>query len=225
LSGTTSGADCDVNTTVTSRTISKPFIGQTTGSAIIGAYGVGIEKLDLTSADKVFDLGDNPITPPNFVTFTVYGIESGDRVMVTNDQATGIDYDQLILSGIHASGSGTITVTTAIPTDTPAAGTIRVYNDDDEYMRLPYDSYTGSIFTLTGTTPTGASNLDNVFVSYVDKVTVTTSEAFTSVYLAPRTMFVRVREGTSGTPIKPAETTGSLGVAGGSATINRVDDF
>jgi len=225
MTGTSSSATIDVDTNITSRTISKPFVGASTGTALIGAYGLGVEKADLLNTDKVIDLGGNEITPPNNVTFTVYGIESGDRVIVTNDESTGIDYDQLTLDGVHAASAGTITIIEDIPDDTPESGTIRVYNDDDEYMRLPYTSWTGKVFTLTGTTPTGAASADNVFVSYIDKATSSTSEAFTTVYDAPRTMFIRVREGTSGTPIKTAETTGALGTSGGSATVNRIDDY
>ena len=67
------------------RTLSFPFIGQSTGSAIIGAYGVGIETTDLTASDKLTDLTNTLRTPPNNVTFTVNGLstdDGGDRVLV-----------------------------------------------------------------------------------------------------------------------------------------------
>lgn len=84
ITGGTSGATADVNVTVTERTISAPFCGASTGSAIIGAYGFGIEAADLTQNDKVFDLDNTQYQAPNFVTFTVSGIVSGeDRVLVT----------------------------------------------------------------------------------------------------------------------------------------------
>ena len=69
--------------TVTSRTISAPFVGVSTGSAIIGAYGVGIGADDLTASDSVTDLTNTVRNPPNNVSFTVTGLVSGeDRVMV-----------------------------------------------------------------------------------------------------------------------------------------------
>lgn len=83
ITGGTSGATANVNVTVTERTISTPFCGVSTGSAIIGSYGFGIESTDLTQNDKVFDLTNTQYQAPNFVTFTVSGIVSGeDRVLV-----------------------------------------------------------------------------------------------------------------------------------------------
>lgn len=84
LTGTTSSATATQSGAATSRPLSFPFIGASTGSAIIGAYGVGIEAADLTASDKVFDLTNTQRTPPNNVTFTVGpGLVSGeDRVLV-----------------------------------------------------------------------------------------------------------------------------------------------
>ena len=63
----------------------------------------------------------------------------------------------------------------------------------------------------------------NVFVSYIDKDAAGASENFTTIYNADRTLFIRVRDGKT-TPIKTAETTGTLGSTGGSVTINRISD-
>lgn len=68
---------------VTARAVSPTFLGQSTGSAIIGAYGVGIDAGDLTASDTLTDLQANTINPPNNVSFSVSGLESGeDRVLV-----------------------------------------------------------------------------------------------------------------------------------------------
>jgi hypothetical protein len=84
ITGATSGATCLVNVTVTERSIATPFLGQSTGSAIIGAYGVGIASEDLTASDTLFDLTNSQVTPPNNVTFTLSGLEPGeDRAKVT----------------------------------------------------------------------------------------------------------------------------------------------
>ncbi len=83
--GGTSAATANASGTATERTLSFPFIGSSTGSAIIGAYGIGIQTNDLTSSDKLFDLTNTQRTPPNNVTFTVSGLVtggSGDRVLV-----------------------------------------------------------------------------------------------------------------------------------------------
>ncbi|MGL5936127.1 MAG: hypothetical protein ACRCZI_10970, partial [Cetobacterium sp.] len=74
ITGGTSAATCLVNVTVTERSVSTPFIGQSTGSSIIGAFGVGLEAADLSAIDKVFDLTNTQRQAPNNVTFTVNGI-------------------------------------------------------------------------------------------------------------------------------------------------------
>jgi hypothetical protein len=221
-----STATADVNVTVTSRPISTPFVGVSTGTAIIGSYGLGIEKADLTAADKVFDLTNTQITPPNNVTFTVLGLVSTeDRVLVTND-ASGIDFSQLTLNTTLSGAAETsVVVTAAIPADTPSTGTIRVQRDSGTYTLHPYSAWTGSTFTITSAdfSTDNATSGNNVFISYIDKVAAASSEAFTTVYDADRTLFVRVRDG-GGTPIKTFETTGTLGSAGGSSTAIRTPD-
>lgn len=85
ITGTTSTATCDVNVTVTERTISQPFCGVSTGSAIIGSYGFGIEATDLTASDILFDLNNTSYSPPNFQTGSVAGLNitgTADKVTV-----------------------------------------------------------------------------------------------------------------------------------------------
>lgn len=229
ITGGTSSATVDLDTTVTDRTatVKTPFIGQSTGSAIIGAYGVGIETLDLTAADKLFDLTNAQITPPNNVTFTVNGTVDGeDYLLVTNNNAGDIDYGQMTLNGALTSGTTTsVVVNGAIPTDTPASGTIRVERDSGAYTRHPYSAYTGSTFTITSAdfSTDNASDGNNTFISYLDLLVTASPHDFTGVYSSDRTFFVRARDG-GGTPIKTAETTGVLGSSGGSATISRISD-
>ncbi len=213
--------------TVTERSISTPFNGASTGSAIIGSYGMGVDTTDLSKDDKVFDLTNTQITPPNNVTFTVYGLVSGeDRVLVTNDSSSSIDYSQLTLNGALTGGAVTsVVVSGSIPSDTPSSGTIRIERDSGLYSLHPFSSWTGSTFTITSADFSGdnASDANNVFISYIDKLAAATSESFTGVYDADRTLFVRVRDG-GGTPIKTFETTGSLTTSGGSATAIRTSD-
>jgi len=219
-----------VNVTVISRAISTPFIGQSTGSALIGAYGVGVEAADLSATDTVFDLGNNQITPPNNVTFTVFGLESGeDRVLVTNDNASAIDFTQMALNTTLNGATETSVVVGAasIPADTPNTGTLRIELDDGRYRRVPYISYAGgNTFTIASTDFTGinaATATANVFLGYIDLLATGASEAFTTVYDADRTLFIRVRDG-GVTPIRTFETTGTLGSSGGSATAIRTTD-
>jgi len=76
-------ASATTSSTATERPVSKPFCGASTGSALIGAYGFGVEYADLSAADIMTGLDANPYYPPNNVTFTVLGLVSGeDRVLV-----------------------------------------------------------------------------------------------------------------------------------------------
>ena len=228
ITGGTSSATVDVNTTVTERTISTPFVGVSTGSALIGAFGLGIGADDLTASDLVFDLTNTSITPPNVVSFIVSGVVSGeDRVLVgPEDGSGGLDTDQLATSGnLNGASVTTLTVSTAIPSDTPSSGTIRVLRDSGVYSRIQYSSYSGSDFTITATdfSSDNVTSGNNVFVSYIDTLASGVSESFNTVYSSDRTLFIRVRDG-GVTPIKTFETTGTLGSAGGSSTAIRTSD-
>lgn len=214
--------------TVTARPVSRPFNGASIGSAIIGSYGLGVDTTDLSKDDKVVDLTNTQITPPNNVTFTVFGLVSGeDRVLVTNDDSGGIDYAQMTLNGALSSGTTTsVVVNGTIPTDTPTAATIRIERDSGLYSRHTATWVSGgSTFTIPSAdfSVDGAANSNNVFISYLDLTATATSENFTVVYNADRTLFVRVRDG-GASPIKTFETTATLNTNGGSATAIRTSD-
>lgn len=214
------------------RTISPSYIGVSTGSAIIGAFGIGIDPTDLTSNDALTDLQNAPIAPPNNVTFTVSGLISGeDRVLVGPELAGVIDVAQDTINGALSSPTTTsVVVTTAIPTDTPASGTIRIEADDGRYLRVPYSSYTGSTYTIPSFDFSGVNvcaTLNNVYISYIDELATGTTADFTSVFDVTRDLFVRVRDGgTAGDliGIKTFETPASLTSAGGGATAIRTPD-
>lgn len=153
--------------TPSSHAVSTPFIGSSTGSAILGAFGIGVDPDDTTNSDLYIDLDGNAVTPPANVTFTVSGLESGqDRVLVgPSTGSTALDDDQLTgATGSNASGAGTWVVNESIPADTPSSGVVRVFNGNT-FDRVPYTSWATSTFTLTGTLPNaGAShtlNYDN----------------------------------------------------------------
>jgi len=299
ITGGTSTATCQMNVTITERSLSFPWAGASTGSSIIGAYGFGIEPADLSASDKLFDLNNTQRTPPNNVTFTVGGLVNGeDRVLVANlgydiaytteasgpftdnetltfsgggatarlgvlidngttgfmnirmlsgsapiaaatitggtsgatavvgSIAAGIDQEQLLNNALLSGAAVTSVVcTAAIPTDTPTSGTIRILRANNVITRHPYSAYTGSTFTITShdfSTNNAAANA-GIFISYIDLLASAATASFTSVYLADRNLFIRVRDG-AGTPIKTFETTGTLGSAGGSSTAIRTSD-
>jgi hypothetical protein len=216
----------------TERAVSTPFVGASTGSALIGAYGLGLVSGDTAAADTYFDLSAAAITPPNNVTFTVSGFASGDYVLCTEDNGNDINFTQMVSDGTSLTGAAvTVVGVAAIPSDTPStAGTkggIRIERDDGLYslhrytaIDLGLDEFTIPSFDFS---TNQCTHPFNVFVTYLDLVTAATSEVFSYVYSSDRTHFVRVRNGA--TPIKTALATGVMTNTGGVASVNTIDDF
>ncbi|MBT8213375.1 MAG: hypothetical protein KJN71_09530 [Acidimicrobiia bacterium] len=228
---------------VTSRSVSTPFIGASTGSALLGAFGIGLKPGDASESDLFIDLDGTPVTPPNNVTFTVTGLENGeDRVLVGPDNAGALDVAQFANNGALSSGATSVVVKVGNETpgtgtnsedDTPDTGTIRVQGDDGIYYRVTYTGYTVGASTMTFTGCAGlnddAAVDNNIFISYIDDIAGAPEElSFSSVYSgSDRTLFIRVRDGgTAGDTegIKTFESTGTLGSSGGSAPAIRTPD-
>jgi hypothetical protein len=246
ITGGTSGATADVNITVVERSVSEVFVGQSTGSAIIGAYGLGIETDDVTASDTLFDLTNTAVNPPNNVTFSVGGLVTGEDYVivapydgVTSDinGDPAFDKDQLSLQTTLTTANITsVQVSTTIPSDTPAAGTIRVADDTGLERRLVYTSFTGDTFTVDPTASelvvanvadfdtNNATAGNNVYITYLDEVSATSTETFTVVYSSDRDLVVLVRDG-GGTPIKQFITSAVLSSGGGSVTAIRTSDL
>lgn len=227
VSGVTSLATCDVNGAVTARSLSPAFLGASTGSAIIGGFGIGIEAADLSKDDKLFDLTNTQQTPPNWVTFTVSSIVVGDRLLVGPDLGSTFEFGQLELqTTLNGAGETAVVVTTAIPADTPTTGTIRITLDSGVRRRIAYTSWTVSTFTIAATSflnPLDATAGNDVMISYIDDAAVATTYSFTTKYDVDRNLYVRVRDG-GGTPIKTFETPATLGSSGGSVAAIRTSD-
>ena len=232
LTGSTSAATAQSGA-VTSRIIPNTFAGVSTGSSIIGSYGLGIEASDLTASDKLFDLANVEVVPPNNVTFTVLGLVVGeDRIMVGPETGGALDKTQFSTDVTLSGGAETsVQMTTTIPSDTPVSGTLRIVNDSGFDKFIPYTSFTGSTFTFTsaenfsGTDENASATLGSgAYLTYIDKLATLTSETFTVVFNTNRALFIRVRDG-GASPIKTFETTGTLGSAGGSTTVIRTTDL
>lgn len=217
--------------TVTAQLVSLPFVGASTGAAIIGAFGLGIGADDLAVADSVTALDGTPRNPPNNVVFTVNGlVATEDYVLVGPELAGVLDLSQL---GQNVTVNTTVTslvMDSVIPIDTPASGQIRVLRDSGKYTKIAYSAYSGSTFTITSTDfSTDPVSLGaNVFVAYIDEVNAAgTSLSFTTVFDTSRTLVIRRRYGAiaGGGPTVPAETTAVLGSGGGSTTPARVSDL
>ena len=237
--GTITGSGTATAGTVTAELISLPFVGASTGSAIIGAFGLGILPADLAVNDTVTSLDGNPLNPPNNVAFNVTGLDitGGQEDYVLVGPASGgllnLTFDTVV-GPINGAAVTSIVVTTAIPTDVPATGSIRLQNDEGRYVKIPYTSYSGSTYTIPSYNFSGTgdndsvANLNNYFPTWLDEQAVTTTESVTVVYLAPRNLLVRVRNGYVGTPavnpIVPWETVAILGSTGGTQAASRVLD-
>lgn len=174
--------DADLTTgTITARTVSPAFVGASTGSAIIGAYGIGIETTDLTSSDQLFDLTNTLRVPPNNVQFTVLGLVSGeDYVLVTNDNGGAPDKAQMSLDVALTGATETVVDVDLIPVDTPQTGSIRVVTNAGIDKIVHYSSHTGNVFTMDSAHPDyatfrdfsgdNASATNNVYITYIDQL-------------------------------------------------------
>ncbi len=224
------GATADVAVSVTcsanatSRTVPKHFLGSYTGT-LIGAYGVGVDAGDLTASDTIQDLAGVTQTPPNNVTFTVSSVVSGeDYILVGPRSAGALNTAQLTLeASAYAGGETSVIMSSAIPTDTPATGSFRVFSSTlGTFVKVTYTGYSGSTFTGCSGMPAALAGA-NVFISYIDKLATGTSESFTAIYATDRDLWVRVRDG-GGSPIKTFETPATLTSAGGSVAAIRTTD-
>lgn len=212
-----------VATTVNTKTISPEYLGTSTGSNIIGAYGIGFETADVGSSDRFTSLDDGSHIPPNNVIFTVSGLVSGqDYVLVGPRNGTALDRGQWLLSTALTTGAEVSVVTktgtdavpwTAAKINHPNAGTpnsaIRIEMDDGRYQRIQYTAHNSvDTFTIPSTSFSGdeAAVNNDVFMGYIDLLASGTTMTFTGVHTASndRDLFVRVRDG-GGTPIKTFE--------------------
>ena len=239
-----STATAAVNATVVDRSslIAKPFVGTSTGSALIGSYGLSLETADLASTDKVFDLTNTQVTPPNNVTFTVSGLVSTEDQVIVGPwdgiatDAEGnpeIDYNQMVTTVILSTDNiTTVTVGAGnIPTDTPSTGYIRVADDLGFFRRLHYTAWENTGGTFTVDTTDGQEDFlgneaaigNEIWIAYIDILATGTSAAFTGVYLSDRDFVVKVRDGKA-TPIKEFISSAQNSTNGGSITAIRTTD-
>jgi hypothetical protein len=239
ITGSGSSATATNTGTPTERALSFPFCGQSTGSALLGAYGLTIETDDATSADRITALDGTTRNPPNNQTFYVNGVVSGEDYVLVGPKDTGDDilYAQFTVatSALTAANITSVVVSSAIPGDTPTSGTIRVLDNAGVYRRLVYTSFAGSTFTIDPTASeavvanvadfnvTNASIGNNVFISYIDRLANATTASYSATYTSDRALWVRVRDG-GGTPIKTFQSAATFGSAGGTSTVIRTSD-
>lgn len=215
--------------------ISTPMCGASTGSSLVGAYGFSLEYADLAVSDKITALDGTTRQPPNNVSFTVNGVQSGWRVLVGPENGSGgLLESQLSNTGLlNGAAVTSVVVDEAIPANTPSSGTIRIKRVDGRFTSHPYSAVnTGTkTFTITShdfSTNNAAIGAD-IYIAYIDAAASGTSISYNTIQSGgAQTLYVSARYGGTGPSytdsIKPAATTGSLGTTGGSATISSVSD-
>jgi hypothetical protein len=233
IEGRSSAATADATAVLNARTISPAFVGQSTGSNIIGAYGIGFDPNDVGASDLFFSLDTTQRQPPNNVTFTVAGLVSGeDRVLIGPRTGSTLNKGLYSLNGLHNSAvQTTITVNESIQTETPSEGTtsnsrIRVELDTGVYKYQTYTSWTGSVFTIPSTDYSGAgqaSGNNDVFPSYIDILCDAGQESFTAVHSTNRDILIRIRDG-GATPIKTIENSATFTGSPQTVTVTRTPD-
>ena len=221
-----------VNGSITSRTVAPHLVGTSTGTGIIGAFGIGYEPTDTTSADVFTDLNGVTASPPNLVNITVSGLVQlagdDDYVFVARSTGTGsvtIDTAVMNVATALTTNNPATLVVDAIPSDTPASGTIRIIDDVGKHRRVAYSAHNGTTtFTLTSagdfTAPNDASIGNDVYATFLDQVSTAASHTAQVQYSTNRDLVVRVRNGDATDPIKPFETAAVLTSSG--VTVNAI---
>lgn len=202
-----------------------PF-GTFAGGKFFGARSIYFINLSAADAQnfQLIDKAGVTRDPPNYQGFSVLGLAIGDRVGVYEDTGAGngiVDKTQHTMT-IQGAGVGTVTVSIAIPIDTPTSGTLIIVESSTGAEEvLEYTSYTGTIFTLSGVTANAYDGSDHVFVPYIYEVATSTSaNETTTIYISDKNVVCMVRiKG-----ILPFKTTGVYGNTGYTATAIRTVD-
>lgn len=230
-----SGATCnaDVNGAPVSKSLTPCFLGTSTGSNLIAAFGIGLSTGDTSVGDQFFPLDQaGPILPPNNQSFTVGGLISGEDRVLVGPKDTGNDYNfnQFTVSAALSGGETTVNIATSgtpgdettIKSDTPGTGTIRILGSDGVYHRVTYTGFTTTSFTGCAGVP-AAAQYANMWISYIDDLAGADELSFSGVYVSDRSLWVRVRDG-GASPIKTFQTGATYGSGGGSVTAIRTSD-
>ena len=226
----------DVAGAVTAESLQACFLGTSTGSNLIGAFGIGVSTntgdtdYRPSVGDQFFPLDDSgPILPADVRSFSVgnllyIGAGDGARVLVgPKDTGNDFNFNQFTNAGPYAGGEATVTIETgagagdltAIPEDTPSAGTFRMEGTDGVYHRVTYTGKTSTTFTGCTGVPAATDNL-NIFISYIDDMYDENAGdsgeqlSYSARYSSTRDLFVRVRYGGSGNPLKTFESPSSF---------------
>ncbi len=201
-------------------------LGTFAGGKFFGARSVYFTNLAAADAQnfQLIDKAGVTRNPPNYQAFGVTGLVAGDRVAIFEDTGSGngvVDKSQHTMT-VQGSGVSTVTVASAITTDTPTSGTIIIVESTTGAEEvLVYTSYTGAVFTLSGVTGNAYDGSDTAYVPYIyETASGTSANETTTIYTSDKYVVCRVRLKS----ILPFETTGTYGSTGYSATAIRQPD-
>ena len=197
-------------------------LGTFAGGKMFGARGVYFTNLhaDDAQAFQLVDAGGTTRYPPNYQSFLISDLVSGDRVSIWKAVAGKVDKDQYNIKATQADVAY-VDIDETIPNDTPANGTVVVRDSitGTEYY-YTYTSWSGDRFTISGTTGVSFQTADTVFVPYIYEQATGTSVSESVVYVSDRTIVVKFRLA----GFKPTENTGTFGATGYSITASRTVD-
>lgn len=179
----------------------KFFVAQ--GWALINVPAADAENYQLIAHDGTSQV------PPVSTGVTIGNLVSGDGVLVAISATPGgaITKDQYQLAAGNTSGLGIITLDTTPAVDTPASGTVRI--GDDIY---PYSSFSGAVFTLTGTLTKTYTAGDDCYIPLIDSNSIGASESVTVTYSgSSRPLGGSVRRGSGGDAIVSFPISGTMG--------------
>ncbi len=206
-----------------------PF-GTFAGGTFFGARGVFLTNYDLADSNsfQLIDSTGASRSPAEYISITISGLVIGDKVSVFRTTGDNEILDKSIYTShntSNTSGLGFFTTTTSIATDTPASGTLRVVDRDSSGTILSetsytYTSWTGSVFTLSGTLSQTYNNEDTAYVPFIDEIASATSASVSVTYVTNRYVVVRVRK----KGIIPFTVTGQVTTTGLSVTAIRTSD-
>jgi len=207
---------------VTTLTQSPNLLGQFTGSAWIGAFGLGFDSTEVTKDDAINPLDNSgPIAPPNNVTAQVI-VNGTTNAHVLLAPSTGgvIDQTQYTAAAGNNSSNGVYVIKEAIASDTPTSGWLLIFFGTTFYAQ-EYSSWTASTFTLVGTLDnTYLEDANSIVPIFYDNVAVDGGFVSTSlVQSSDIEVSGWVRHGEASSPHKPVPISGTIGAAGLSLTV------
>lgn len=227
----------DVSGSVSTSSLTPCFLGTSTGSNLIGAFGIGVST-DTGDTDYRPSVGDQffpldasgPVLPADVRSFSVgnllyVGAGDGARVLVgpQDGSLNAFNTNQFTNAGPYTGAEGTVNIETgagagdetSIPSDTPTAGTFRMEGTDGVYHLVTYTGKTTTSFTGCTGVPAATDNL-NIFISYIDDIydendgDSGNTLSYSARYSSARSLFVRVRYGGASNPLKTFESPSSF---------------